>query len=128
MDRLLRERARVLRQEMTEAERCLWQQLRAHRFMGLKFRRQKPLGRYIVDFACLEVGLIIELDGGQHTEQVAYDQQRDLWLQEQGLTVLRFWNHEALQQTEAVLERVRLWIDQERPSPPTPLPQAGEGS
>ena len=128
MDRLLRERARALRQEMTDAEGCLWQQLRGHRFMGLKFKRQKPLGRYIVDFACLEIGLIIELDGGQHAGQVAYDQRRDLWLQEQGFTVLRFWNHEALQQTDAVLEQLRLWVEQKQPSPPAPLPQAGEGS
>ena len=62
MDGLMRERARTLRREMTEAERCLWYQLRAHRCMGLKFKRQKPLGRYIVDFVCLEIGLVIELE------------------------------------------------------------------
>lgn len=128
MGGLMRERARVLRREMTEAERCLWYQLRAHRFMGLKFRRQKPLGRYIVDFVCLERHLIIELDGGQHAEQLAYDQRRDCWLKEQGFVVLRFWNHEVLQQTDAVLERLRLWVEQKQPSPPAPLPQAGEGS
>ena len=128
MGGLIRERARTLRREMTEAERCLWYQLRAHRFMGLKFKRQKPLGRYIVDFVCLEIGLIIELDGGQHAEQLVYDQRRDCWLKEQGFTVLRFWNHEVLQQTDAVLERLRLWVKQKQPSPPAPLPQAGEGS
>ena len=124
----MRERARALRREMTEAERCLWYQLRAHRFMGLKFKRQKPLGRYIVDFVCLEIGLIIELDGGQHAEQLAYDQRRDFWLKEKGFIVLRFWNHDVLLQTDAVLERLRLWVEQKQPSPPTPLPQAGEGS
>jgi very-short-patch-repair endonuclease len=128
MDKQMRERARALRREMTEAERCLWYQLRGHRFMGLKFRRQQPLGRYIVDFICLEIGLVIELDGGQHAQQLAYDQRRDLWLQEQGFTVLRFWNHEVLQQTAAVLEQLRLWVVHERPSPPAPLPPAGEGS
>jgi very-short-patch-repair endonuclease len=128
MDRLLRERAKVLRREMTEAERCLWQQLRAHRFMGLKFKRQKPLGRYIVDFVCLEIGLVVELDGGQHTEQFAYDERRGCWLRTQGFDVLRFWNHEVLQQTDAVLEQLRLWVEQKQPSPPAPLPQAGEGS
>jgi len=128
MDRLLRERAKALRREMTEAERCLWQRLRAHRFMGLKFKRQKPLGRYIVDFVCLEIGLVVELDGGQHAEQFVYDERRDYWLRTQGFDVLRFWNHEVLLQTDAVLERVRVWVEQKRPSPPAPLPQAGEGS
>jgi very-short-patch-repair endonuclease len=128
MDKLQGERAKALRQQMTDAERCLWQQLRAHRFMGLKFKRQKPLGHYIVDFMCFEAGLVVELDGGQHAEQVAYDQRRDAWLQEQGFTVLRFWNHEALLQTNAVLEQLRLWVEKKQPSPPAPLPPAGEGS
>ena len=128
MDELLRERARALRRAMTEAERCLWQQLRAHRFMGLKFKRQKPLGRYIVDFVCLEIGLIIELDGGQHAQQQAYDQRRDRCLEGQGFTVMRFWNHEVLLHMDAVLEQVRLWVEQQQPSPPTPLLPAGEGS
>jgi very-short-patch-repair endonuclease len=128
MDKLQGERAKALRQQMTDTERCLWQQLRAHRFMGLKFKRQKPLGHYIVDFMCFEAGLVVELDGGQHAEQVAYDQRRDAWLQEQGFTVLRFWNHEALLQTNAVLEQLRLWVEKKQPSPPAPLPPAGEGS
>ncbi|MFG0722647.1 endonuclease domain-containing protein [Pseudomonas sp. GLN_6] len=128
MDKLVRERARALRRDMTDAERCLWYQLRAHRFMGLKFKRQKPLGCYIVDFVCLEAGLVIELDGGQHLEQSAYDRRRDDWLRGQGFEVLRFGNHEVLLQTDAVLERLRLWVEQKRPSPPAPLPQAGEGS
>jgi very-short-patch-repair endonuclease len=128
MSGLMRERARTLRREMTEAERCLWYQLRAHRFMGLKFKRQKPLGRYIADFVCLEIGLVIELDGGQHVQQAAYDQQRDGWLRAHGFDVLRFWNHEVLLQMDAVLEQLRLWVEQKRPSPPAPLPQAGEGS
>jgi len=127
MHRLLRERARALRREMTEAERCLWQRLRAHRFMGLKFRRQKPLGRYIADFVCFEIGLVVELDGGQHSEQLAYDQRRDAWLRSRGFEVLRFWNHEVLQYTDVVLEQLRLWVEQKRPSPPAPLPRAGEG-
>lgn len=111
MDKLQGERAKALRQQMTDAERRLWQHLRAHRFMGLKFKRQKPLGHYIVDFICVEAGLVVELDGGQHAEQVAYDQRRDAWLLEQGLTVLRFWNHDVLQQTDAVLEQLRLWVE-----------------
>jgi very-short-patch-repair endonuclease len=84
--------AKSLRSNQTEAEARLWYHLRAHRFMGLKFKRQKPVGRYIADFVCWERRLIIELDGGQHAEQVTYDGQRDAWLRSQGYTVLRFWN------------------------------------
>lgn len=122
MDELMRERARALRREMTDAERLLWHHLRARRFERLKFRRQKPLGRYIADFVCMELQLIIELDGGQHLQQSDYDARRDDWLRAQGFRVLRFWNHEALQQTEAVLEQIRLWVEQRQPSPPAPLP------
>ena len=99
-------RAKELRKNSTDAERALWRQLRAHRLAGHKFRRQQPVGRYIVDFVCFEKQLIIELDGGQHTEQVAYDVERSTWLQSQGFRVLRFWNHEVLQNTEAVVEVV----------------------
>lgn len=116
------EYAKDLRKGMTDAELCLWYQLRARRFMGLKFKRQKPLGSYIVDFVCMELRLIIELDGGQHATQAEYDRCRDRWLMGQGFTVLRFWNNEVLQQTDAVLERIRMWVEQERPSPPAPLP------
>lgn len=122
MDERMRERSRALRRDMSDAERRLWYCLRGHRFLGLKFKRQKPLGRYIVDFICMELHLIIELDGGQHMEQAGYDARRDAWLREQGFSVLRFWNHEVLRQTEAVLERLRLWVEQKSPSPPAPLP------
>jgi len=82
--------AKSLRINQTDAEQRLWYHLRAHRFMDLKFKRQKPMGRYVVDFVCMERRLIVEIDGGQHTEQVAYDQQRDAWLRGEGYTVLRF--------------------------------------
>ncbi|PTQ67715.1 endonuclease domain-containing protein [Pseudomonas sp. GV071] len=124
----LRERAKGLRGEATEAERGMWYRLRDRRFMGLKFRRQVPLGRYIVDFLCSEMKLIVELDGGQHMEQAAYDQCRTQWLEGQGYRVLRFWNDQVLLEMEAVLESMQTWLEQqERPSPPAPLPQAGEG-
>lgn len=77
-------RAKKLRTEQTMIEQRLWYHLRAHRFMGLKFKRQKPIGRYIVDFVCIQHRLIIEIDGGQHAEQVKYDQVRDDWLRNQG--------------------------------------------
>ncbi|HAY27526.1 MAG TPA: DNA (cytosine-5-)-methyltransferase, partial [Candidatus Accumulibacter sp.] len=101
--------------------------LRAHRFLGLKFKRQKPMGRYIVDFVCLEQRLIIEIDGGQHAEQLDYDRRRDAWLRSQGFTVLRFWNSEVMQPLDEVLEQIRCTLPLS-PSPPSPLPRAGEGS
>jgi very-short-patch-repair endonuclease len=102
--------AKTLRSNQTDAEQRLWYHLRAHRFMNLKFKRHKPIGRYIVDFVCLEYRLIVELDGGQHAEQVAYDQLRDAWLRSQGYTVLRFWNNEVMQQLEGVLEQIRITL------------------
>jgi very-short-patch-repair endonuclease len=122
-------RAKRLRSDQTKAELLLWYHLRAHRFFGFKFKRQKPVGRYIVDFLCVEHRLVIEVDGGQHNEEQAdYDRLRDLYLKKRGLTVLRFWNNDVLGNTEAVLERIRLVVNPAAPSPPAPLPQAGEGS
>ncbi|MEA3276879.1 MAG: endonuclease domain-containing protein [Pseudomonadota bacterium] len=122
----LRDQAKRLRSHQTDAELRLWYHLRGHRFLDLKFKRQKPMGRYIVDFICHERRLIVEVDGGQHALRTGYDHQRDTWLREQGYRVLRFWNHEVMQQLDGVLERIRSAAL--APSPPTPLPQAGEGS
>jgi len=97
-------RARELRRNMTDTERFVWGRLRARRFAGYKFRRQMPIGPYIVDFVCPGRRLILELDGGQHTQQMEYDTKRTLWLQSQGFEVLRFWDHEVLQDWEAVEE------------------------
>ena len=105
------ENAKRLRSNQTEVEQRLWHQLRAHRFMGLKFKRQKPIGKYIVDFVCVEAQLIIELDGGQHAERLAYDEERDTFLGSHGYRVLRFWNHEVMQQMDAVLEKIRLVVN-----------------
>ncbi|AYC34482.1 endonuclease domain-containing protein [Pseudomonas cavernae] len=113
-----RDNAKRLRTEMTEAEMRLWYYLRGHRFLGLKFKRQKPIGPYIVDFICLEQFLIIELDGGQHQQQAEQDRIRDRYFQQRGYRVLRFWNHEVLAQTDAVLEAIRLAIG----PLPNPLP------
>ena len=118
--------AKTLRTNQTEAEQRLWYHLRAHRFMDLKFKRQKPMGRYIVDFLCVERRLIIELDGGQHSEQVEYDRHRDTWLRSQGYTVLRFWNNEVMQQLESVLEQIRLTLTLSLSPLSNSLPQAGE--
>jgi very-short-patch-repair endonuclease len=118
--------AKFLRSHQTEAEQRLWYHLRAHRFMGLKFKGQKPMGRYIVDFICRERRLIVEVDGGQHAEQIEYDRERDTWLQERGYRVLRVWNNEVMQHLDGVLERIRLLAVSL--SPPAPLPHSGEGS
>lgn len=99
------QRARDLRANMTDAERRLWQGLRGRQLGGYKFRRQIPIGPYIVDFACLEARLVIEVDGGQHLGS-AEDQARDAWLMSEGYRVFRFWNHEVLLQTTDVLERI----------------------
>ena len=94
-ENLLKERARGMRREPTEAEKRLWRLLRDRRLGEFKFRRQETLGRYIVDFVCLERKLIVELDGSQHAES-AYDAQRDAWLAAHGFTVLRVWNNEVM--------------------------------
>ena len=95
--------AKKLRGEMTDAERRLWYRLRAHRFDGVKFKRQVPIGRYVVDFACMSRKVVLEIDGGQHADNEA-DRVRDQQLAEQGFKVLRFWNHDVFQQTLSVLE------------------------
>ena len=100
----LLENAKNLRQQMTDAEKILWRELRAHRFQGVKFKRQKPIGTYIVDFVSPLHKLVIELDGGQHAQSSAYDEKRDGFLRAQGYTVLRFWNNEFLTQRAAVLQ------------------------
>ena len=100
---ILRQRAKNLRKQSTDAERHIWYNLRANR-LGFKFKRQVPLGVYIVDFACLEKRLIVEIDGGQHLENQAYDMERTVWLNARGFKVLRFWNNDVLQQTTSVIE------------------------
>jgi very-short-patch-repair endonuclease len=102
-----RSRVKELRNNPTEAERFLGQHLRRRRLGGYKFRRQQPLGKYIVDFVCLEKRLIIEVDGGQHNTRAAYDQQPTTWIERQGFRVLRLWNHEVLQNIQAVKEAIR---------------------
>ncbi|MDP3770258.1 MAG: endonuclease domain-containing protein [bacterium] len=101
----LRQYARDLRKNSTDAEKHLWYNLRANR-MGYKFKRQVPIGSFIVDFVCIEKRLIIELDGGQHQSNQAYDAHRTTELNKRGFQVLRFWNNDVLQQSEAVTEMI----------------------
>jgi very-short-patch-repair endonuclease len=124
--------AKNLRKRSTDAERSLWKHLRSKQIEGLKFRRQEPIGRYIVDFVCYEKAVIVEADGGQHTEAV--DLERDAWLRSQGFSVLRFWNHEVITNIEGVLEMILRKCTQKSPSPtlnnsphPNPSPPVGEG-
>ena len=119
-----RARARQLRKNPTDAERLLWQKLRFWQVDGRKFRRQQPLGGYIVDFVCLERRLIVELDGGQHADRNAYDKKRDDWLRNQGFVILRFWNHDVLNNIDGVVEQI---LDTLKNTPTSILPRKGEG-
>ncbi|NDP63275.1 MAG: endonuclease domain-containing protein, partial [Polaromonas sp.] len=109
----MRVRARALRKVQTDAESLLWSRLRSRQLGNLKFRRQRPIGPYFADFACLETGLVIELDGGQHAEDagVAHDQKRSDDMAALDFQTLRFWNNDVLLQTEAVLEKILQFAD-----------------
>jgi very-short-patch-repair endonuclease len=115
--------ARRLRREMTDAETRLWFALRAHRLDGLSFRRQTPIGKFIVDFVCQDRRLIIELDGGQHAESQK-DAERDNWLASKGYRVLRFWNSDVLANRDGVLEMIVAAAREATPLP-NPPPQGG---
>ncbi|MEW5768811.1 MAG: endonuclease domain-containing protein [Pseudomonadota bacterium] len=120
--------ARQLRSAQTDAEDLLWSRLRAHRLLGLKFRRQQPLGPYVVDFFCADRRLVVELDGGQHQDAAGYDEARDAWLKAEGYVVRRYWNNELVGNLEGVLEDIcRCAGVLEPPSPPAPLPSRERG-
>lgn len=114
-------RARKLRGNPTDAERFLWRHLRLRQIGGHKFRRQRPVGPYIVDFVCLEKALVIEVDGGQHSDRRSYDARRNAWLEKEGFRVLRFWDHEVLSQVESVKQMI--WVQLNAPS--SFLPRGG---
>ena len=97
--------AKALRRRLTDTERRLWMQLRAHRLARWKFKRQQPIGPYIVDFVCFQARLVIEVDGGQHQGSEA-DRVREAWLEGQGFHMLRFWNNAVLTELPAVLEKI----------------------
>ena len=121
--------ARNLRHEQTDCENLLWSRLRAHRLFGLKFRRQQPVGRYVVDFPCPERKLIVELDGGQHMDRAGHDVERDAWLKSEGYVVLRYWNNEVMANLDGVLEDVaRCAGVLVSPPSPQPLPPQGGGA
>jgi very-short-patch-repair endonuclease len=99
-------RARALRQNMTEAERRIWQILSTHQMKGYKFRRQVPIGRYIVDFMCHEARLIVEINGGQHDRSSPQEAERSDFLQNEGYRILRFWNNGALANLDGVHQTI----------------------
>ena len=115
--------ARKLRRRLTDAEQKLWQHIRNRQLMGFRFRRQAPIGKYIVDFVCFEKRLVIELDGGQHAVHQEYDNYRSEWLRSQEFKVIRFWNHGVLEQIEAIKEVISQNLITPHPDLP---PQGGK--
>ncbi len=126
-----RQRAKQLRQTMTRAETLLWRYIKANRIDGLGFRRQMPLGHYVLDFVCLSAKLVIELDGETHdfaSRQTA-DKKRDAFLASEGFRVLRFTNDEVLSKLAGVVEVIRETASGRRTSPPSlSLPHKGGGN
>jgi len=117
---------KVLRKRPTQAEQLLWKHLRMRQLGGFKFRRQQPIDNYIVDFVCFEKRIIIEVDGGQHSECKENDMARDNYLRHQGFQVIRFWNNEVLKNMDGVLAIIR-----DRclsPAPQSPPVKGGEVS
>lgn len=123
MQRELRKHAKNLRRNMTDAERMLWRNLRSKN-LGVKFRRQEPIGSFIVDFVCFEKRVIIEVDGGQHSESKK-DGERDDWFREQNFKVLRFWNNEVIKNEEGVMQVI---MENLSPSPHPSHEGRGEGN
>ncbi len=123
-----RKRAKQLRQTMTRAETLLWRYIKANRIDGLGFRRQMPLGHYMLDFACLSAKLVIELDGETHdfVSRQNADGKRDAFLESQGFIVLRFTNDQVLTNLAGVVEAIRETATSRRVMPPSlPLPTRG---
>jgi very-short-patch-repair endonuclease len=125
--------ARRLRRDMTDAERAMWRILRGRQLAGLKFRRQEPIGRYIVDFVCFSPRVVIEIDGGQHNQVTPYEERRSAFLRREGFEILRFWNNEVLENREGVGEHIGEVLARLTPHPPVasrrapPSPTRGEG-
>jgi very-short-patch-repair endonuclease len=128
-------RARQLRRDATNVERRLWHKLRNAQIDGTSFRRQHPAGRYILDFYCPALQLAIELDGGQHAQAARQDRRRDEWLAQRGVTVLRFWNSDIIENLSGVLEVIAAKIAELKSQGLTPtrrwradLPLSGGGA
>jgi len=120
MQKTLTPLAKRLRRDATPAETLLWRQLRNRQLGGHKFRRQQPIGAYIVDFICPELKLVVELDGGQHADVGNRDQERTAYLESSGFTGLRFWNNTVFENLEGVLMVIADFTP-----PPTPPARGG---
>jgi very-short-patch-repair endonuclease len=118
--------ARRLRRNQTDAERVLWFRLRDRRLAGWKFKRQVPIDRFVVDFFCADLKLIVELDGGQHDQDREKDADRTRVLDAMGYLVLRFWNNDVLRNIDGVLEEILSTVNQHRAEPPHPTPLPSE--
>ena len=116
MNHTNRDRARELRKNQTATEKFVWSRVRREKLGGYKFRRQHPLGPFIVDFVCLERKLVLELDGGQHAANVEYDQRRTAWLEERGYRVFRLWNFEVPREWEAAADRIWQLLEEGAPA------------
>ena len=119
--------AERLRRDQTDAEIKMWTLLRCRQFFGFKFRRQQPIGPYIVDFYCPRAQLVVELDGGQHADRVAYDTRRTAFLEHQGYHVMRFWDNDVLLTSDSVLATIQDYFDTSMEPSPPPLSQEGRG-
>jgi very-short-patch-repair endonuclease len=119
------ERARILRRDMTEAEKALWRILRSRQTEGCRFRRQIPIGPFIADFACREARLIIEIDGGQHDPSSEQEASRTRFLERDGYRVLRFWNSEVLGNPEGTRTVIIEMLHRDHPT--QTLPHQGGG-
>jgi len=104
--------AKRLRRDQTDAERLLWTRLRDRQLNGYKFRRQRPIERYVVDFVCIERRLVVELDGGQHAEQMRKDDLRTAEIVRRGFRVIRFWNNDVIANIEGVLEAIAVKLSE----------------
>ena len=112
---------------MSATERRLWQRLRKRQVLGWKFRRQHPIGPYFADVACIEAGLIVEVDGDHHAVRATYDAGRDAFLHRQGYQVIRFWASEVDENVEGIIEGIASVLRSSTPRPPpNPPPRAGE--
>ena len=109
--------ARKLRKNSTKAENLLWQKLRNRQLEGFKFRRQQPVGSYILDFVNFKKGIVIEVDGGQHTILKDKDKKRDAWLNAEGFEVMRFWNNEVFENLDGILQVIRTKLITPSPGP-----------
>ena len=112
-----KQRPQTLRRNSTDAERKLWQALRGRQIAGAKFRRQHAVADYIVDFVSFDAMVVVELDGGQHGEQIAYDETRTAALEACGFRVLRYWNNQVMAEPESVLEDVHRAVSEGKRTP-----------